>query len=80
MFPNDTLIRQLNVEGYLGTPVFCSAGDVCGFLILMDDKPMEEIPNSRYILSIFASRAGAEFERIQVEESYQKKIRELESR
>ncbi|MBN1924734.1 MAG: PAS domain-containing protein [Prolixibacteraceae bacterium] len=80
MFPDDKLIRQYNTVGYLGTPVFCAAGEVCGLLILMDDKPMEEIPNSRYVLSIFASRAGAELERIQVEESYQQKIRELEGR
>ena len=80
MFPDDKFIRQYNIVGYLGTPVFCAAGEVCGLLILMDNKPMEEIPNSRYVLSIFASRAGAEFERIQVEESYQQKIRELEGR
>lgn len=80
MFPDDKLIRQYNIIGYLGTPVFCAAGEVCGLLILMDDKPMEEIPNSRYVLSIFASRAGAEFERIQVEESYRQKIRELEGK
>lgn len=80
MFPDDQLIRKFNLVGYLGTPVFCAAGEVCGLLILMDDKQMEEIPNSRYVLSIFASRAGAEFERIQVEESYRQKIRELEER
>ncbi len=80
MFPDDKLIRKYNLVGYLGTPVYCAAGEVCGLLILMDDKQMEEIPNSRYVLSIFASRAGAEFERIQVEESYQQKIRELEGR
>jgi PAS domain S-box-containing protein len=80
MFPDDAVIRQLGIEGYLGTPVFNAAGDVDGLLILMDDKPMEEIPNSRYVLSIFASRAGAEFERIQVEESYQRQIRELKGK
>jgi PAS domain S-box-containing protein len=80
MFPDDILVKQLNIEGYLGTPIFCAAGDVCGLLLIMDDKPMEEIPNSRYILSIFASRAGAEFERLQVEESYRQKIRELEEK
>jgi hypothetical protein len=80
MFPDDKTIGKLGIEGYLGTPVYCAQGDVCGLLVLMDDKPMEEIPNSRYVLSIFASRAGAEFERIQVEESYQRKIRELEER
>jgi PAS domain S-box-containing protein len=77
MFPEDKIIRQLDIEGYMGTPVFNVSGEVCGLLILMDDKPMEEIPNSRYVLSIFASRAGAELERIQVEESYQKQIQEL---
>jgi PAS domain S-box-containing protein len=80
MFPDDQFIRKLGIEGFLGTPIFCAAGDVCGLLLLMDDKPLEEIPNSRNILSIFASRAGAEFERIQVEENYQKTIRDLEAR
>jgi len=78
MFPEDKIIRQLGIESYMGTPVFDVSGAVIGLLILMDDKPMEEIPNSRYVLSIFASRAGAELERLQVEESYKKQIRELE--
>jgi hypothetical protein len=80
MFPDDTIIRRLDIEGFLGTPIFCAAGEVCGLLILMDNKAMEEIPNSRFVLSIFASRAGAELERIRVEENYQRQIRELESR
>ena len=80
MFPDDQLIRKMNIEAFLGTPIFSTAGEVCGLLVLMDDKPMEEIPNSRYILSLFASRAGAELERIQVEDNYQKKIRELEGK
>jgi PAS domain S-box-containing protein len=77
MFPEDLIIRQYGIEGYMGTPIFDASGDVTGLLILMDDKPMEEIPNSRYVLSIFASRAGAELERIKVEESYQRQILEL---
>jgi PAS domain S-box-containing protein len=77
MFPEDKIIRQFGIEGYLGTPIFDASGDVTGLLILMDDKPMEEIPNSRYVLSIFASRAEAELERIKVEESYQRQIKEL---
>lgn len=80
MFPEDKLIRQLGVEGYLGTPIYSTSGEVSALLILMDENPMEEIPNSRYVLSIFASRAGAELERIQVEEAYRKQISELEKR
>jgi len=63
MFPDDYLIRSLAMESFMGTPVFGVSGEVCGLLVLMDDKPMEEIPNSRYMLSIFASRVGAELER-----------------
>jgi hypothetical protein len=77
MFPDDAIISQLGVESYMGTPVYDASGEVGGLLILMDDKPMEEIPNSRYVLALFASRCGAEFERIVIEESYRKKIFEL---
>jgi len=77
MFPEDKLIQHLGMESYMGTPVFDVKGEVCGLLVMMDDKPMEEIPNSRNMLSIFASRVGAELERMQIEESYKKKIHEL---
>ena len=77
MFPDDKLIHHLGMESYMGTPVFDVKGEVCGLLVMMDDKPMEEIPNSRYMLSIFASRVGAELERMKIEESYKKKIHEL---
>ena len=78
MFPGDKMIQSLDMESFLGTPVFNGSGDVCGLLVLMDDKPMEEIPNSRYMLSIFASRVGAELERMRIEESYRRKISELQ--
>jgi hypothetical protein len=77
MFPDDILIHHLGMESYMGTPVFDVKGEVCGLLVMMDDKPMEEIPNSRNMLSIFASRVGAELERMSIEESYKRKIHEL---
>jgi PAS domain S-box-containing protein len=80
MFPDDKLILELGVESYMGTPVFNASGEICGLLILMDEKAMEEIPNSRHILSLFASRCGAEFERMETEENYRSRIRELEGR
>jgi PAS domain S-box-containing protein len=78
MFPNDRLVTGFGMESYLGTPVYDASERVTGMLVLMDNKPMEEIPNSRHILSLFASRAGAEMARIEVEQSYQRKIRELQ--
>jgi PAS domain S-box-containing protein len=80
MFPEDLLIKKLDAESFMGTPVFNASGEVCGLLILMDGRIMEEIPNSRHILTLFASRCGAEFERLETEENYRNRIRELEGK
>jgi PAS domain S-box-containing protein len=80
MFPDDPLIRQLELVSYLGTPVFNAKGNVQGLLMLFDGKCMEEIPNSRYILSLFASRCSAELERMETEANYQQQIRSLEAK
>lgn len=78
MFPLDNMVKKMGLESFMGTPVFDAAGNVIGMLVMMDDKPMEEIPNSRYMLSIFASRVGAELERMKIEESYMSRILELQ--
>ena len=68
LFPEYKLIDELGIESFLGAPVFSEEGKVSGMLVIMDDKPMTEKPNSRNILSIFAARTGAELERVLVEE------------
>lgn len=80
LFPNDRIIRKLHVESYVGAPIYNTSGVVSGLLVMMDRKPMEEIPNLRFILSLFAARAGAEMERLDVEHQMKEQIRELETR
>jgi len=77
MFPEDQLIAGMGIESFIGAPIYNSKEKPTGMLVLMDDKPMQEKPNSRYILSIFASRAGAELERIYAEELLKKQTQEL---
>jgi signal transduction histidine kinase len=77
MFPRDQLITGMGIESFLGAPIYNSHEKPMGLLVLMDDKPMQEKSNSRYILSIFASRAGAELERINAEELLRKQTQEL---
>jgi signal transduction histidine kinase len=77
MFPGDKLIAGMGIESFIGAPIYNSKEKPMGMLVLMDDKPMQEKPNSRYILSIFASRAGAELERIHAEELLKKQTNEL---
>jgi len=77
MFPGDELVTAFGAESYMGAPVFNASGQVTAIIILMDDKPMEEIPNSRYVLSLLASRAGTELDRIDSVNQMQQKIDEL---
>lgn len=72
LFPSYKIFNELQVESYLGVPIFAKDGKVSGLIILLDDKPMTEKLNARNILSIFASRTGAELERIKFEDRIKK--------
>jgi len=77
LFPKDELVKQNNINGFMGTPVFGSSGEVVGMIAFLDDSPIEEIPNSRYLLSIFASRTAAEIQRIRSKEILKEQARKL---
>ena len=77
LFPNDKFVSSNNIEGFMGTPVFGNSGEVLGIIAFMNDNPIQEIPNSRYILSIFASRTAAELQRIRSKEILKEQAREL---
>ena len=77
LFPSDDFVTKNSIEGFMGTPVFGSSGEVVGFISFMNNKPIQEIPNSRYMLSIFASRTAAEFQRIRSKEILKEQAREL---
>jgi signal transduction histidine kinase len=68
LFPGYQLIEDLGIESFLGAPVFGEDGKVNGMLVIMDDEPMQEKPNSRNIFSIFAARTGAEMARLKEED------------
>jgi signal transduction histidine kinase len=77
LFPNDTFVVANQIEGFMGTPVFGNSGEVIGLIAFMHNQPIEEIPNSRYILSIFASRTAAEFQRVRSKEILKEQARNL---
>ena len=77
LFPDYPMIKEMGIESFLGSPVYDNNGDVNGMLVIMDDKPMHEIPSSRNIMSILASRTGAEMERLFVEDMLRMQAEEL---
>ena len=64
-------LAALEAESYLGVPLLNSAHHVVGHLAILDTQPMEADPTRDLIVQIFAARAGAELERIQVETAMQ---------
>lgn len=67
LFPDDHLLREMGIEGYVGAPIFDGAGVPVGILVVLDDKPITLIDNYAHILDIFTARAGAELERLSAE-------------
>jgi PAS domain S-box-containing protein len=62
-FPHDDLLGEMDVESYLGTPLFDTTGQPLGLLVVMDTKTMAEEQLVRSTLEVFAARAAAELER-----------------
>ncbi len=67
LFPHDTNLKTMGVESYFGTPLSSPTGDILGLLVLMDDKPREDIPFLEQVLQECSDRTGAEISRVQAE-------------
>jgi two-component system, sporulation sensor kinase A len=70
LFPEEKdEFEAMGAQSYAGIPLLTSTGDLLGHLAVLDDKSMESNDRNRSILEIFASRAAAEMERLQVEDA-----------
>ena len=68
LFPEDDYLVAIQAESYAGLPIIDAAGNHLGLLTVLDTKPMvKDLEMQSAILKIFATRAGAEIERIQAE-------------
>jgi diguanylate cyclase (GGDEF)-like protein len=67
LFPGHRLVQTLNVEGYLGVPLFGHDDRVTGLLALIHDAPLEKSDLAAAACQTLARRIGAEFERMRLE-------------
>jgi PAS domain S-box-containing protein len=63
LFPNDPLLGKMDVEGYVGIPLFDSEDRPIGIMVALYKNPVEDTRFAESILSIFAARAASEIER-----------------
>jgi putative nucleotidyltransferase with HDIG domain/PAS domain S-box-containing protein len=65
-FPHDHMLRELGVESYIGIPLFDSSKHPLGLIVAMDRNPLKDPGMAQSVLTIFATRAAAELERIRM--------------
>src|SRR5262249_25705502 len=80
LFPEDKPLVDLRAESYLGVPLRDSSNYVLGHLVIIDDKPMPAASLVFSVMETFASRAGAELERMRAYEHLQRRHQESEER
>ena len=62
------------MRSYLGVPIYGAEGFVIGHVAVLDTKPMEDYEWTQSVLKIFASRAGAEMDRQEMERKLQEAV------
>ncbi len=62
-FPNDHILRELNIDSYAAAPLFDSYGNSLGIIAILDQKPLDHTQRILSILKICASRVASELER-----------------
>jgi two-component system, NtrC family, sensor kinase len=67
-FPQDQLLIDLNIEGYIGSPLHDSKGDVMGIIVAMYEQPIEDQELTMALFQLFSGRISAEFERVDREQ------------
>jgi len=67
VFPDDEILKQFNLQGYIGLPLFSSANTPIGIVAALYKQPIEEPDFYKYIFQIFSSRISAEMERTTTE-------------
>jgi PAS domain S-box-containing protein len=60
LFPEDTLLREMGVESYLGIPLWDTQGQPIGLMAIMDGKPMPESRQAASYLQLAAVRVASE--------------------
>lgn len=76
LFPDDQLLIDMGIEGYVGTPLHDSKGNVMGLTVALYKSPIENIELVETIFKIFSGRIAAEIERSEHEAHLESKVHE----
>lgn len=68
LFPEDLMLKEMGIQGYLGIPLTNSEGKRFGLIVSLYRKPMQDSYFKGSAIRLFSSRTASEIERIMAEE------------
>lgn len=63
LFPKDLMLKDLGMEGYLGSPIKNRLGQTIGIFVILSESPILNQPTASSIFKIFIDRVSAEMQR-----------------
>ena len=66
-FPNDQLLVDMGIEGYVGAPLTDSTGKLVGLVVALYKEPIKDIDFVQVVFQLFSGRIAAEIERTEYE-------------
>lgn len=63
-YPNTETLDSLAIEGYIGTPLYNSKGEIFGIVVALYKKPIKDIKAAESLLLLFSGLIGSELERL----------------
>ena len=79
LFPGDSLLKEMGIEAYFGYPLFDSAGQAIGLMVVLHRAPLDEWETIESALQLCAGRAAAELERQRAELALRESEKRLRS-
>lgn len=80
LYPNDQLLIDMNIQGYVGAPLHDSHGNVMGLIVALHEKEITNQDTVVTIFELFAGRISAEIERSEREAEFNLLTKSLENK
>ena len=72
LFPQDDLLQEMNIEGYIGVPLFNSKNQPLGIIVTLYHNPIHDTKFIESIIRIFAAQIAIEIEHTRAKEALQR--------
>lgn len=74
LYPDDQLLIDMKIEGYIGTPLINSKQEIIGIIVALFEKEHTNTDEATTLFQVFSGRIAAELERLDYELSLEDKI------